>query len=102
MTDTNDSGSDTITKLDDNETYVCTLKLYSKGNSGEVATSYEVSHVLDEKFEGEIPAAYGVAHEIILGIRREAVLYAATQEDTEFLSDPNISEEEKISRILDS
>lgn len=94
--------TDTIKKLDANETYVFTLKMYSKGDSEEVATSFEVSHQLDDDFEGEIPASYGVAREILMGLRRNAVLYAATQEDTEFLTDPNVSEEEKVARILDS
>lgn len=102
MTDTNDSKPTTIKHIDTNETYVFTLKLYSKGNGEEVATSSEVSHVLDDEFEGEIPASYGVAREILMSLRRNAVLYAATQADTDFLTDPNISEEEKVSRILES
>lgn len=94
--------TDNIKKLDANETYVFTLKFYSKGDSEEVATSYEVSHVLSDDFEGEIPAAYGVAREILMSLRRNAVLYAASKEDEAYLTDPNVSEEDKVARILDS
>lgn len=94
--------TDTIKKLNDNEMYVATIKFYSRGNGEEVATLLEVSHTIDDEFEGEIPAAYGAAREVLLGLRKQAVLYAATGEDAEYINDPNTSEEDRVARVLDS
>ena len=38
----------------------------------------------------------------MLNLRRNAVLYAGSDDDLEFLSDPNISTEEKAERVLQS
>lgn len=94
--------TDTIKTLNDNDMYVATIKLYSRGNSEEVATIVEVSHALDDDFQGEIPASYGVAREIMLGIQANTVMYAATKADQDFLSDPAIPDEAKVQRILES
>lgn len=94
--------TDTINKLNDNDMYVATIKFYSRGNGEEVATMLEVSHTLGDDFEGEIPSAYGAAREVILGLRKQAVLYAATGEDAAYLNDPNVSEQDRVARVLDS
>lgn len=94
--------TDTIKKLDDNDMYVATIKFYSRGNAEEVATMFEVSHVLDDEFDGEIPASYGAAREVMMTLRRQAVLYAATGEDAEYINDPNVSEQDRVARVLDS
>lgn len=94
--------TDTIKKLDDDTMYVATIKFYSRGNAEEVATMFEVSHVLDDEFEGSIPACYGAAQEVVMNLRRTAVLYAATGDDAEYINDPNVSEEDRVARVLES
>jgi hypothetical protein len=94
--------NDSIKKIDDNQMYVATIKFYSRGNDQGVATMFEVSHVLDDQFEGEIPSCYGAAQEVVLNLRRTAMLYAATGDDAAYLNDPNVSEEDRVARVLES
>lgn len=94
--------TNTIKKIDDNEMYVATIKFYSRGNAEEVATLLEVSHTLDDEFEGDIPAAYGAAREMVMTLRRNATLYAATGDDAEYINDPNVPEVDRVARVLDS
>lgn len=93
--------SDTIKKINSKDTYVATLRLYSRGEGEEVAMMYDFSHQIDDEFEGELPASYALLREIILGLHANTTMYAATKEDAEFLSDPNVSEEERAVRILE-
>lgn len=94
--------TDKINQIDNDAMYVATIKLYSRGNNEQVATSIEVSHELDDGFNDELPASYSVAREIIMMLHSGATSYAATDEDRAFLQNPEVADEDKISRILDS
>lgn len=93
--------NDTIKKLDPNQLYTATIVINSKGDSDHVTMSLEVSHVLDEDYADNIPASYGVAREIMMGLRSQTTMYAPTVEDLAYLSDPAISDEDKARWILD-
>lgn len=93
--------TDSIKKLDNEQLYTATITLTSKGTADNVTMTFEVSHILDEDFEGEIPSSYGAAREIMLGLRRQATLYAPTETDLAYLNDPNVSDEDKTRYILE-
>lgn len=91
-----------IKKIDNDTLYHATVHFYSKGDGDNVTTLFEVSHGLAEDFDGPMPAAYGVAQEILMSIRERSTLYAASADDVDYMQDPNVSPEDKVSRVLDS
>lgn len=93
--------NDAIKKLDKDQLYTSTIVITSRGDSDHVTMSLEVSHVLDEDFDDQIPASYGVAREIMMGLRKQTTMYAPTEEDLTYLSDPTVSDEDKARYILE-
>lgn len=93
--------NDAIKKLDPNQLYTATIVINSKGDSDHVTMSLEVSHVLDDEYVDNIPASYGVAREIMMNLRSQTTMYAPTQEDLAYLSDPTVSDEDKARWILE-
>ena len=91
-----------ITKISDTEMYTASIHFYSKGASDQVTVAMNVSHPLSDDYDDYLPASYMQMREIMLNLRRNAVLYAGSDDDLEFLSDPNISTEEKAERVLQS
>lgn len=97
----NDLVNDTVKNLNDETVYRASVHFYSKGNDGNVTLAVDVSHILDDEYQGPIPAAYAHVYELVMKIRRDAVLYAASDEDNAFLADPDISPEDKASMVLE-
>ena len=94
--------TDTIKAIEDDILYSATIRFYSKGKDDQVTSMFEVSHVLAEDFDGDMPAAYSIAQEILLGLRARSTLYAASTADQEYLGDPDVPDKDKVERILDS
>lgn len=91
-----------ITSLDDDTIYRASIHYYSKGKGEAVTLAVDVSHVLADEMEGnQIPASYMQVYEQVMQLRRNAVLYPADSEDTEFLKDEHVSPESKAAHVLE-
>lgn len=98
---TNETERPVITEIDEDAVYVGTLHFYSKGSDDNVTIGFDFSHILDDNWDKPLPAAYDELRKVVWGLRRSASTYSVTPEDVAYLSDPNISDEDKARRTLE-
>lgn len=87
--------------LNEDTVFRASVHFYSKGTDGNVTLGVEVSHPMDDDYEGEVPASYAQVYELVMGLRRNAVLYAANDDETAFLADPDLTAERKAELVLE-
>ena len=92
----------TIKQLNDDTVYRASVHFYSKGRGEDVTLAVDVSHILDDEFvEEKIPTSYAQVYELVMGLRRNAVLYTASDDDNVFLTNPDVSPEAKAEMLLE-
>ena len=91
-----------INEIDDNAVYIGTLHFYSKGKNDDVTIGFEFSHILSDDWGDQpLPASYDELRKVVWRMRMAASTYTVTPEDIEYLSDPNVSDEDKARRTLE-
>lgn len=98
---TNEIERPVIKQIDNETIYRATINLYSKGDTNDVTLGFEFSHTLDDDFTGPMPAAYEQFRTIIHDMQNQTATYAASPDDIAYLSDPDISDEDKARRVLE-
>ena len=90
-----------IETIDENQVYRATIHLYSKGSTRDVTVGFDFSHILDDNWDQPLPAAYEELRNYVNSLRRAAATYAVTPEDIEYLSNDELSDEDKAKYVLE-
>jgi hypothetical protein len=76
--------TETYEKTINEETdYNCTMKFTSKGSDEGVTLSYEFSHLFEDDYEGELPAAYLAMRDTAIMLTRAIGIMNNVEDDTD-------------------